>query len=193
MNYIQQNKQSQSGRSMVEMLGVLAIIGVLSVGGIAGYRYAMAENSANNFLDNLSKFTVLVRSTQETSSSPYGEKKLKINNEEISYDAFGCYFGCYGGFLYNYSSDGNWINVCKAIARKISPKVFEPLVGAPGINQFGFYLEMFTQEPWFSYDGKTLIEEATLEERVSACESIDNEHGSGHAFLFDVYDQNLCD
>ena len=28
---------SQSGRSMVEMLGVLAIIGVLSIGGIAGY------------------------------------------------------------------------------------------------------------------------------------------------------------
>ena len=27
---------AQSGRSMVEMLGVLAIIGVLSVGGIAG-------------------------------------------------------------------------------------------------------------------------------------------------------------
>ena len=30
-------KNEQSGRSMVEMLGVLAIIGVLSVGGIAGY------------------------------------------------------------------------------------------------------------------------------------------------------------
>lgn len=32
---------SQSGRSMVEMLGVLAIIGVLSIGGIAGYSRAM--------------------------------------------------------------------------------------------------------------------------------------------------------
>lgn len=29
-------KNEQSGRSMVEILGVLAIIGVLSVGGIAG-------------------------------------------------------------------------------------------------------------------------------------------------------------
>ena len=28
---------NENGRSMVEMLGVLAIIGVLSVGGIAGY------------------------------------------------------------------------------------------------------------------------------------------------------------
>lgn len=34
---------SQSGRSMVEMLGVLAIIGVLSIGGIAGYSRAMIK------------------------------------------------------------------------------------------------------------------------------------------------------
>ena len=37
---IKMNKQqmtTESGRSMVEMLGVLAIIGVLSIGGIAGY------------------------------------------------------------------------------------------------------------------------------------------------------------
>ena len=33
----------QSGRSMIEMLGVLAIIGVLSVGGIAGYSKAMTK------------------------------------------------------------------------------------------------------------------------------------------------------
>ena len=34
-------KHSQLGRSMIEMLGVLAIIAVLSVGGIAGYSKAM--------------------------------------------------------------------------------------------------------------------------------------------------------
>lgn len=32
---------SSTGRSMIEMLGVLAIVGVLSVGGIAGYSKAM--------------------------------------------------------------------------------------------------------------------------------------------------------
>ena len=32
---------NQTGRSMIEMLGVLAIIAVLSVGGIAGYSKAM--------------------------------------------------------------------------------------------------------------------------------------------------------
>ncbi len=39
--------KNESGRSMVEMLGVLAIIGVLSVGGIAGYTTAMRKFRAN--------------------------------------------------------------------------------------------------------------------------------------------------
>ena len=37
----------QSGRSMIEMLGVLAIIAVLSVGGIAGYSKAMLAYKSN--------------------------------------------------------------------------------------------------------------------------------------------------
>ena len=41
---------NESGRSMVEMLGVLAIIGVLSIGGIAGYTMAMNHYRANEGL-----------------------------------------------------------------------------------------------------------------------------------------------
>lgn len=41
-------KKKESGRSMVEMLGVLAIIGVLSIGGVAGYRYAMVKIFEND-------------------------------------------------------------------------------------------------------------------------------------------------
>ena len=37
----------QSGRSMIEMLAVLAIMGILTLGGIAGYRYAMNKSTAN--------------------------------------------------------------------------------------------------------------------------------------------------
>ena len=39
--------KSENGRSMVEMLGVLAIIGVLSVGAIAGYGKAMMKYKLN--------------------------------------------------------------------------------------------------------------------------------------------------
>ena len=49
-------KKSESGRSMVEMLGVLAIIGVLSVGGIAGYSLGMRKHRANQIADTVSKF-----------------------------------------------------------------------------------------------------------------------------------------
>ena len=44
---------SQSGRSMVEMLGVLAIIGVLSVGGIMGYSYGINKWRANETIKDI--------------------------------------------------------------------------------------------------------------------------------------------
>ena len=43
-------KSNETGRSMVEMLGVLAIIGVLSVGGVYGYGVAMKKHKANELL-----------------------------------------------------------------------------------------------------------------------------------------------
>ena len=55
-------KKSESGRSMVEMLGVLAIIGVLSVGGIAGYSLSMRRHRANGVVDLASKYALTVYS-----------------------------------------------------------------------------------------------------------------------------------
>lgn len=52
----------QSGRSMVEMLGVLAIIGVLSIGGISGYSKAMAKYRVNKTLDQISMLVMNIRS-----------------------------------------------------------------------------------------------------------------------------------
>ena len=47
-------KNNQFGRSMLEMLGVLAIIGVLSVGGIAGYSKAMEKWKMNKAISEYS-------------------------------------------------------------------------------------------------------------------------------------------
>ena len=44
----------ECGRSMIEMLGVLAIVGVLSVGGIAGYSKAMEKFKIDKALDEYS-------------------------------------------------------------------------------------------------------------------------------------------
>lgn len=40
-------KSEEYGRSMIEMLGVLAIVGILSVGGIAGFSRAMMKHKLN--------------------------------------------------------------------------------------------------------------------------------------------------
>ena len=53
---------NESGRSMVEMLGVLAIIGVLSIGGIAGYTLAMNRYRANEALNLASQVAIIAMS-----------------------------------------------------------------------------------------------------------------------------------
>ena len=58
--------KSESGRSMVEMLGVLAIIGVLSIGGIAGYTMAMNRFRANEAIDIANKYASLVFAQNQT-------------------------------------------------------------------------------------------------------------------------------
>lgn len=53
MKYLNRDLNVQSGRSMVEMLGVLAVVGVLSIGGIMGYSYAVDKYRANQVLQDI--------------------------------------------------------------------------------------------------------------------------------------------
>lgn len=65
-------KSEQSGRSMVEMLGVLAIIGVLSVGGIAGYSKAMVKYKTTKTMDQISMLAANIRTAFASSASYTG-------------------------------------------------------------------------------------------------------------------------
>ncbi len=67
------------GRSMIEMLGVLAIIGVLSVGGIAGYSKAMMKFKINKTIEQMS---------------------MILANTRILYSSQGNYSGLYGSGTY---------------------------------------------------------------------------------------------
>ena len=69
---------SQSGRSMIEMLGVLAIIGVLSVGGIAGYSKAMEKWKENKVIG---EYSYLIQGIIEHLSD-----FEKLKDEEVRYD-----------------------------------------------------------------------------------------------------------
>ena len=73
---------SESGRSMVEMLGVLAIMGVLAIGGIAGYRYAMIKHRVNDLYQELNRRAVMYQAyivsgaTGNLSNSELGSKTV---------------------------------------------------------------------------------------------------------------------
>ena len=73
---------NESGRSMVEMLGVLAIIGVLSIGGIAGYTVAMNRYRANEIVDTGTKLCVIAMTknatTGQNATADFGD--LNITN-----------------------------------------------------------------------------------------------------------------
>ena len=65
-------KNEQSGRSMVEMLGVLAIIGVLSVGGISGYSKAMAKYKLTKAQDQMAMILINIRTAFASAPSYNG-------------------------------------------------------------------------------------------------------------------------
>ena len=56
---------NESGRSMVEMLGVLAIIGVLSIGGIAGYTQSMKKYRVNEAVNAVTMGAVMCATNQK--------------------------------------------------------------------------------------------------------------------------------
>ena len=63
--------KGQNGRSMIEMLGVLAIIGVLSVGGIAGYSKAMERYRVNETINQISHIVQNTRDLFKTQLDAY--------------------------------------------------------------------------------------------------------------------------
>ena len=91
-----------SGRSMVEMLGVLAIIGVLSVGAITGYSKAMMKYKLNKQTEQLNqvfttalKYSPQWKISQSTNILPYliklkeiPDEMIATNNQNNIYDVF---------------------------------------------------------------------------------------------------------
>ena len=77
------NLVAQGGRSMIEMLGVLAIVGVLSIGGIAGYSKAMNMYKINRWS---AYYTELLANLQIAFSTTgtYGDKSEDLTNTVIS-------------------------------------------------------------------------------------------------------------
>jgi Tfp pilus assembly protein PilE len=104
---------TQSGRSMVEMLGVLAIIGVLSVGAIAGYSKAMMKYKLNKHAEG---FNILLNNALQfegkLSFTPnnitfYGDmfKKLNLIPEGFKYYSNYYITDTFGNLIWIYHHD----------------------------------------------------------------------------------------
>ena len=68
--HILETYHPQSGRSMVEMLGSMAIMGVLSVGAIGGYSYAMNKHRTNELIYEATKRAQWVGTQLELNRNP---------------------------------------------------------------------------------------------------------------------------
>lgn len=80
-------KSNQSGRSMIEMLGVLAIVGVLSIGGIAGYSKAMSKVKNNRFIAESGELVMNIRNLYIEQRSYVGlNNKVLINTGFVPYE-----------------------------------------------------------------------------------------------------------
>ena len=98
-------KNNQFGRSMLEMLGVLAIIGVLSVGGIAGYSKAMEKFKVNKLISEYNMLIFGLLEHQNNFFVPENSQNInetilalnlvpstwKINNERYMEDSYGIF------------------------------------------------------------------------------------------------------
>ncbi len=81
---------SQSGRSMVEMLGVLAIIAILSIGGIVGFRLAMNYYQANQIAHemNIMRTDAQIKIAQGTEKLILGEPYDPISESTLGHIQF---------------------------------------------------------------------------------------------------------
>jgi type II secretory pathway pseudopilin PulG len=100
----------QYGRSMIEMLGVLAIIGVLSVGGIAGYSKAMMKVKINKTVSQMSQMVSNIHTLYKSQSSYEGlnnniMKKAKLVPDEVWVTGGDGY-----SRMYNPFEDIYWVN-----------------------------------------------------------------------------------
>ena len=132
-----ENESLCTGRSMVEMLGVLAIIGVLSVGAIAGYSKAMMKYKLNkhaeavNMLINNSLMlkdkvisgTNMPNILEKTNSLPdgiYRSGSLYLYDRYFNVPMYiywntTPYDGTYGGIQFKFSSSTEGREICRNI------------------------------------------------------------------------------
>ncbi len=101
---MKRNKIEQAGRSMLEMLGVIAIVGILSIGGITGYNKAIIKHRTNKQIEQYTKIITqslplldikglpknsIVNITSFLQNAGIIPEEMTTNDSNLIYDALG--------------------------------------------------------------------------------------------------------
>ena len=166
-------KRNESGRSMVEMLGTLAIMGILSVGGIAGFRYGMNRHQANSIIEEAKMHAALITGQALTQGLP-----TSATLNQLSYE-----FTYHKESAVGYSLTTSEIEkaVCKILQGQRNLGWAETVLINNGAdckdeNQVAFYINT------------NMTTEITNEDRVVPCESDEDCGECGNCSL----EQKLC-
>lgn len=150
-------KANQSGRSMVEIIGVLAIIGVLSVGAISGYSHAMEKyrwnaftNGVNHLIMNATEISMNQKNTERVDIIPILNKTKQMpapfDYGDSVVNQYQLHYKGYFSYAYLYSKSSTIIIEMHGIQPKICEKILiEPwdnvdwkqgilVVGSPSIT-----------------------------------------------------------
>ena len=101
------------GRSMIEMLGVLAIIGVLIVGGIAGYSKAMMKFKINKTAEQISQIVTNIRTLylQQKDYNGLGNSsaiQMGAIPDDLTIDSSGNIKNIFGGTIWIHTSTSSY-------------------------------------------------------------------------------------
>ena len=190
-------KINQMGRSMIEMLGVLAIIGVLSVGAIAGYSKAMMKHKLNKQAEQLnflfSGTMQYVGRLRGHAGSNYmnptlaklgviSEEMIKKEGDSEKYaDVFGNTFDIYviesntitGNININFKiNHSNNFEICQNMF-SISGEYTENLNGVQVYNNSGISQTWYGPEDCKTYDTYPCIMDLTQTQILEVCSQLE--------------------
>ena len=199
----------QFGRSMVEMLGVLAIIGVLSVGAIAGYSKAMMKYKLNKqaeafnmLLANALQISPQIPKATTTNAERYNDLLEKINllPDGIRYDeTANCLFDNFGNQISFFSASGfgyEWaftfhldntsssFEQCQNlinIAKNFSSELLNVLREDEGS---GGYSGKYLRGDKTCTEGQTCLKNLTLDDIANICSQNKNDDNTEYSFSF---------
>ena len=148
MNFLRQRKTAldaqlyavSAGRSMIEMLGVLAIAGVLSVGGIAGYSKAMMKWKIDKAIEEYNFLIQGLIEHKDSIAKSYSSGDVALLSDFIVSTNLVPQTWHYTGYFIN-DSVGNYLKPYLNVASKtIVIDVYFPRTDNPKANEYSYRL-----------------------------------------------------